>query len=150
MSEAFASVDDVESSLFEVGILRGRIPVRLWRAIGLEDEIFYAGYFGSSLASSFVANLAPRTLQVPSLSAFAASNIGLFFGQLLLFDPVEVFLLFRHWFIERGAFPSRSAFGSSWIFVSVLLSIIGDVAGIQVDMLDFIGLRVLSRRWRTL
>ncbi|KAF3554783.1 hypothetical protein F2Q69_00013877 [Brassica cretica] len=31
---------------FKLGILRGRIPVRLWRAIGLEDEIFYAGYFG--------------------------------------------------------------------------------------------------------
>ncbi|KAF3595886.1 hypothetical protein DY000_02024054 [Brassica cretica] len=30
--------------------------------------------------------------------------------------------------------------------VSVLLSIVGDVAGIQVDMLDFIGLRVLNRR----
>ncbi|KAF3609505.1 hypothetical protein DY000_02046414 [Brassica cretica] len=28
----------------------------------------------------------------------------------------------------------------------VLLSIVGDVAGIQVDMLDFIGLRVLSRK----
>ncbi|KAF2546361.1 hypothetical protein F2Q70_00020923 [Brassica cretica] len=55
---------------------RLRIPVRLWRAIGLEDEIFYAGYFGSSLASSFVANLAPRTLQVPSLSAFAAREFS--------------------------------------------------------------------------
>ncbi|KAF3555654.1 hypothetical protein F2Q69_00015719 [Brassica cretica] len=122
----------------------------------------------SSPTSSFVANLTPRTLQsvvecprvwwnsqkvfssVPSLSAFAASNLGLFFGQLLLFDPVKVFLLFYHWFIEREAFPSRSASGSSWMFVSVLLSIVGDVAGIQVDMLDFIRLRVLSRRWRTL
>ncbi|KAF2567719.1 hypothetical protein F2Q68_00025314 [Brassica cretica] len=28
------------------GILRGRIPIRLQRAIGLEDEIFYTGYFG--------------------------------------------------------------------------------------------------------
>ncbi|KAF2568829.1 hypothetical protein F2Q70_00027061 [Brassica cretica] len=101
----------------------------------------------SSPASRFAANLAPRTLhRVLSLSAFAASNLGLFFGQLLLFDPVEVFLLFCHWFIERGAFTSRSASGSSWMFVSGLLSIVGDVAGIQVDMLNFIGLRVLSKR----
>ncbi|KAF3505126.1 hypothetical protein F2Q69_00042135 [Brassica cretica] len=28
------------------GVLRGSIPVRLQRAIGLEDEIFHAGYFG--------------------------------------------------------------------------------------------------------
>ncbi|KAF3563183.1 hypothetical protein DY000_02014638 [Brassica cretica] len=47
----------------------------------------------SSPASSFVANLAPKTLQFSSLSAFAASDLGLFFGQLLMFDPVEVFLL---------------------------------------------------------
>ena len=88
--------------------------------------------------------------RVSSLSAFAASNLCLFLGQLLLFDPVEVFLLFCHWLIERGDFPSQSASGSSWMFVSVLLSIVGDVAGIQVDILNFIGLRVLSKRWRTL
>ncbi|KAF3567938.1 hypothetical protein DY000_02014317 [Brassica cretica] len=106
------------------GVLRRRIPVRLQRAIGLEDEIFHAGYFG----------------EFPSLSAFAASDLGLFFGQLLLFDPVDIFLLFRHWLIERGLFPSRSASGSSWISLSVLLGIVGDVAGIQVDVLRRVGL----------
>ncbi|KAF3570233.1 hypothetical protein F2Q69_00058717 [Brassica cretica] len=62
-----------------------------------------------------------------------------------MFDPVEVFLIFRHWFIKRGALPSRSPSGSSWMFVRVLLGIEGDVAGIQVDMLDFIDLCVLCR-----
>ncbi|KAF3576672.1 hypothetical protein DY000_02031654 [Brassica cretica] len=118
---------------------------------------------GRSASSSFAADLAPKTLQLvvecprdwwnsqkvfssfPSLSAFAASDFGLFFGQLLLFEPVEVFLLFCHWFIEGGAFPRRTASGSSLMSVSVLLSIVGDVAGIQVDMLDFIGLCSVSR-----
>ncbi|KAF3583624.1 hypothetical protein F2Q69_00028879 [Brassica cretica] len=92
----------------------------------------------SSPSSSFAANLAPRTLQLVVECLRVC--------QLLLFDPVEVFLLFLHWFIERGAFPNRSASGSSRISVSVLLSIVGDVAGIQVDMLDFIDLCVLCRR----
>ncbi|KAF2574216.1 hypothetical protein F2Q70_00003148 [Brassica cretica] len=34
--------------------------------------------------------------------------------------------------------------------ISVLLGIVGDVAGIQVDVLDFVNLRVLCGRWRTL
>ncbi|KAF3489976.1 hypothetical protein F2Q69_00053439 [Brassica cretica] len=141
----------------------------------------------SSPASSFAANIAPRTLQLvvecprgvldrlwfvegypfsefrlvpehfservygqlvafPSLSAFAASNLGMFLGQLLLFNPVEVFLLFRHWFFEWGAFSSRSASGSSWMSVSVVLGIVGDINGIQVDMLDFIDLCVFCKR----
>ncbi|KAF2600783.1 hypothetical protein F2Q68_00010464 [Brassica cretica] len=59
-----------------------------------------------------------------------------------MFNPVEVFLFFRHRFIERRAFPSRSASGSSWMYVSVIFRIVGNIAGIQVDMLGFIDLCV--------
>ncbi|KAF2596543.1 hypothetical protein F2Q68_00009539 [Brassica cretica] len=69
----------------------------------------------SSPASSFAASLAPKTLQFPRLSAFTASELGLFFSQLFLFVPIEDFLLFCHWFVERRAFPSESASGPSWI-----------------------------------
>ncbi|KAF3602994.1 hypothetical protein F2Q69_00035320 [Brassica cretica] len=70
----------------------------------------------------------------PSLSAFTASYLGLLFSQLFLFVPIEYFLRFRHWLIERRAFPSRSASGPSWMFIGVFLGIVGDVVGIQVDV----------------
>ncbi|KAF2586138.1 hypothetical protein F2Q70_00035906 [Brassica cretica] len=52
--------------------------------------------------------------------------------QLFLFVPIEDFLLFCHWFVERRAFPSESASGPSWMPVGVVISIIGDIARIQV------------------
>ena len=112
------------------------------------DLGFHGPYFRCSFGYVIakVANVQFIVSRFLSLSAFAASDLGLFFSQLLLFDPVEVFLLFRHCFIERRAFPSRSASGPSWMYVSVLLGIVGDVAGIQVDMVNFIGLSVLCRR----
>ncbi|KAF3537877.1 hypothetical protein F2Q69_00021613 [Brassica cretica] len=88
--------------------------------------------------------------EFPSLSVFAVSDLGLLFGQLFLFVPIENFLLFCHWLIERRDFPSRSAPGPSRMYVSILLGIVGDVVGIQVDVLDFINLRGLRGRWRTL
>ncbi|KAF2586512.1 hypothetical protein F2Q70_00037241 [Brassica cretica] len=100
----------------------------------------------SSPASSFAANLAPKTLQLvvecprdcrfPSLSAFTTSELGLPFSQLLLFIPIGDFLFFRHWFYERGAFPSRSAPGPSWMSVDVLIGIVGDIARIQTGVRD--------------
>ncbi|KAF2562745.1 hypothetical protein F2Q70_00016799 [Brassica cretica] len=98
----------------------------------------------SSPASSFVASLAPKTLQFvvecprdwwnsqkvfPSLSAFTASELGLLFSQLFLSAPIEYFLLFCHWFVEQRAFPSKSASGPPWMSVDVLISIVGDIAG---------------------
>ncbi|KAF3548371.1 hypothetical protein DY000_02009273 [Brassica cretica] len=123
----------------------------------------------SSPASSFAASLAPKTLQLvlecprdwwnsqkvrlasrlPSLSAFTASELGLLFSQLFLFVLINDFLLFRHRFVERRAFPSRSAPGPSWMSVDVFISIIGDIARIQVDMLDFVILRIFHGRRRT-
>ncbi|KAF3539604.1 hypothetical protein F2Q69_00022628 [Brassica cretica] len=44
--------------------LCGKISVWLRGAIGLEDEIFHAGHFRSSPASSLAASLAPKTLQL--------------------------------------------------------------------------------------
>ena len=46
-------------------------------------------------------------------------------------------------------FPSRSVSGPSWMSVDVLLGIVGDVAEIQVDVLDFLILRILCERRRT-
>ncbi|KAF3532586.1 hypothetical protein DY000_02042880 [Brassica cretica] len=130
----------------------------------------------SSPASSFAANLAPKTLQLvvecprdwwntqkvfSSGSTGSVMDLGFhgpyfrrsfgdLFSQLFLFVPIEDFLLFCHWLIERRVFLIRSASGPSWMSVDVLLGIVGDVAGIQVDVLYFINLRVLRGRWRTL
>ncbi|KAF3548368.1 hypothetical protein DY000_02009270 [Brassica cretica] len=83
------------------------------------------------------------------MSAFTASELGLLFSQLFLFVPIEDFLLFRHRFVERGAFPSRSAFGPSWMPIDVLIGIVGDIARIQGDVLDFVILRIFRGRRRT-
>ncbi|KAF3501405.1 hypothetical protein F2Q69_00041766 [Brassica cretica] len=69
---------------------------------------------------------------------FTASELGLLFSQLFLFVPIEDFLLFRHRFIERRAFPSSSDSCPSWMSVDVLIGIVGDIARIQVDVLDFV------------
>uniref|UniRef100_A0A0D2ZRJ7 Uncharacterized protein n=1 Tax=Brassica oleracea var. oleracea TaxID=109376 RepID=A0A0D2ZRJ7_BRAOL len=84
-----------------------------------------------------------------SLSTFTASELGLLFSQLFLFVPIEDFLLFCHWFVERRAFPSESASGPPWMSVDVLISIVGDIARIQVDVLDSVVLRSLHGRRRT-
>ncbi|KAG5393395.1 hypothetical protein IGI04_023358 [Brassica rapa subsp. trilocularis] len=120
----------------------------------------------SSPASSFAASLAPKTLQLvvefakiadirclvsgfPSLSALTASELGLPFGQLLLFVPIGDFFFFRHWFFERGAFPSGSASGPSWMSVDILVGVVGDIARIQVNVFGFVILRVLCRERKT-
>ncbi|KAF3502515.1 hypothetical protein F2Q69_00042571 [Brassica cretica] len=46
------------------------------------------------------------------------------------------------------AFPSESASGPSWMSVGVLISIVGDIARIQVDLLDSVVLRSLRGRRR--
>ncbi|KAG5411506.1 hypothetical protein IGI04_007825 [Brassica rapa subsp. trilocularis] len=120
----------------------------------------------SSPASSFAASLAPKTLQLvvefakiadirclvsgfPSLSALTASELGLPFGQLLLFVPIGDFFFFRHWFFERGAFPSGSASGPSWMSVDILVGVVGDITRIQVNVFGFVILRVLCRERKT-
>ncbi|KAF2598177.1 hypothetical protein F2Q68_00008287 [Brassica cretica] len=82
------------------------------------------------------------------MSAFTASELGLLFGQLFLLVPIEDFLLFRHRFVERRDFPSRSASGPSWMSVDVLIGIVGDIAMIQVNMLDFVIFRIFHGRQR--
>ncbi|KAF2543281.1 hypothetical protein F2Q68_00032150 [Brassica cretica] len=108
----------------------------------VEKELNMLGSYFSTASSLWLAcavtEEAKQAGRFPSLSAFTASDLGLLLSQLFLFVPIEDFLLFRHWFIERRAFPSRSASGLSWMSVGVLLGIVGDVAGIQVDVLDFI------------
>ncbi|KAG5384575.1 hypothetical protein IGI04_036045 [Brassica rapa subsp. trilocularis] len=88
--------------------------------------------------------------RVLSLSAVTASELGLLLRQLFLLVPIEDFLLLHHWFVERRAIPSGSASGPSWMSVDILVGIVGDVAGIQVDVLDFIILRTFCGRQRTL
>ncbi|KAF3585714.1 hypothetical protein F2Q69_00029488 [Brassica cretica] len=59
------------------------------------------------------------------------------------------FLLLRYQFVERRAFPSRSASGPSWMSVDVLIGIVGNIARIQVDVLDLVILRIFRGRQRT-
>ncbi|KAF3608521.1 hypothetical protein DY000_02047239 [Brassica cretica] len=94
----------------------------------------------SSPASSFAATLAPKTLQ---LVVECPRDC-----QLFLFVPIKNFLLFCHWFIERRAFPNESASGPPWMSIDVLISIVGDIARIQVDLLDSVVLRNPRRRRR--
>ncbi|WZZ14779.1 hypothetical protein YC2023_107868 [Brassica napus] len=96
-----------------------------------------------------IADIRCLVSRFPSLSAFTASKLGLPFSQLLLFVPIGDFLFFRHWFFERGAFPSRSASGPSWISVDILVGVIGDIARIQVNAFGFVVLRILCRGRRT-
>ncbi|KAG5411074.1 hypothetical protein IGI04_007393 [Brassica rapa subsp. trilocularis] len=65
--------------------------------------------------------------------------------DLLLFVPIGDFFFFRHWFFERGAFPSGSASGPSWMSVYILVGVVGDIARIQVNVFGFVILRVLCR-----
>ncbi|KAF2558516.1 hypothetical protein F2Q68_00016771 [Brassica cretica] len=51
---------------------------------------------------------------------------------------------FSYVIAKVAVFPSRSASGSPRMYVSVLFRIVGNVAGIQVDMLDFIDLCLSS------
>ncbi|KAF3539011.1 hypothetical protein F2Q69_00023963 [Brassica cretica] len=99
----------------------------------------------SSPASSFPASLAPKTLQLVVECPRDWWNSQ----KLFLFVPIEDFLLFRHQFVERRAFPSRSASGPSWMSVDILIGIVGDIARIQVDLLDFVILRIFLGRQRT-
>ncbi|KAF3508668.1 hypothetical protein F2Q69_00005401 [Brassica cretica] len=86
------------------------------------------------------------TRLVSALVGVTASELGLFFSQPFLFVPIEDFLLFCHWFVKRRAFPSESASGPSWMSVGVFISIVGDIASIQVDLLDSVVLRSLRGR----
>ncbi|KAG5411071.1 hypothetical protein IGI04_007390 [Brassica rapa subsp. trilocularis] len=65
--------------------------------------------------------------------------------DLLLFVPIGDFFFFRHWFFERGAFPSGSASGPSWMSVDILVGVVGDIARIQVNVFGFVILRALCR-----
>ncbi|WZZ45250.1 hypothetical protein YC2023_041509 [Brassica napus] len=115
------------------------------------DLGFHGSYFCCSLGDivakiTDIRRLASRFL---SLSVFTASELGLLFRQLFLFVPIKDYLLFRHRFVEQRAFPSRSASGPSWKSVDVLIGIVGDIARIQVDVLDFVILRIFRGRRRT-
>ncbi|KAF2547437.1 hypothetical protein F2Q70_00021159 [Brassica cretica] len=98
----------------------------------------------NSPASSFAANLAPKTLQLVVKCPRDWWNSQ----KLFLFVPIKNFLLFCHWFIERRAFPNESASGPPWMSIDVLISIVGDIARIQVDLLDSVVLRNPRRRRR--
>ncbi|KAG5384422.1 hypothetical protein IGI04_035892 [Brassica rapa subsp. trilocularis] len=150
-SDAFALVDDFNS--------RSESRMRSLTLITSE----------SSPASSFAASLAPKTLQLVVELAEGVFVIPLIaspcvargpaliridrivmrpleiFPLLLLFVPIGDFLFFRHWFFERGAFPSGSASGPSWMSVDILVGVVGDIARIQVNVFGFVILRVLCR-----
>ncbi|KAF3499075.1 hypothetical protein F2Q69_00041751 [Brassica cretica] len=127
-------------------------PIDLGCSAGsVMDLGFHGSYFSHSLGDivSKITDIRRLASKYPSLSAFTSSELGLLFSQLFLFVPVEDFLLFRHRFAEQGAFPSRSAFGPSWMPIDVLIGIVGDIARIQGDVLDFVILRIFCGRQRT-
>ncbi|KAF2615029.1 hypothetical protein F2Q70_00011664 [Brassica cretica] len=80
--------------------------------------------------------------------AYCATCELMRFYQLFLFVPIEDFLLFCHWFVKQRVFPSESASGPPWTSVDVFISIVGNIARIQVDMLDSVVLRSLRGRRR--
>ena len=80
----------------------------------------------------------------------AAVDPGLLFGQLLLFYPIEVFFFLGHGSFEGRVLPSGLASRSSWVDVSTVVRVIGPVAYIQVDALDFFSFVAPGRRWKVL
>ncbi|KAF3529117.1 hypothetical protein DY000_02041747 [Brassica cretica] len=142
--------DDVD---FDIGfIVFNTVRTLVSSALLLFGIVIKRNHFSHPNLGDIVAKIADiRRLasRFPSLSAFTASELGLLFSQLFLFVPIEDFLLFCHWFVERRAFPSESASGPPWMSVDVLISIVGDIARIQVDVLDSVVLRSLHGRRRT-
>ncbi|KAF3595794.1 hypothetical protein DY000_02021641 [Brassica cretica] len=114
------------------------------------DMGFHCLYFHCSLCyvNAKVANVKIFASSFPTTLAFSASDLGLLFGQLFLFDPEGILLFLRHGFTERRVFSSRTASCSSRMHVSLFFRIIGIVAGIQVDAPDFIILCILCGRRR--
>ncbi|WZZ58662.1 hypothetical protein YC2023_058769 [Brassica napus] len=130
---------------------------------GDDEEVnFPADAFGASLSGSFNFYLARPRFTLGFKVCAVTSRLSVFLlrflpdsyrfkvrdSQLFLFVPIEDFLLLCHWFVERRAFPSESASGPSWMSVSVVISIVGDIARIQVDLLDSVVLRSLRGRRR--
>ncbi|KAF3571336.1 hypothetical protein F2Q69_00060066 [Brassica cretica] len=104
----------------------------IWSSIAVSAvtvDTFPAGVL-SALASTGVPSLA-------SLSVLAAVDPGLLLGQLLMFYPIEVFFFLGHGLLEGCVLPSGLASRSSWVDVSTVVRVIGLVANIQVDALDF-------------
>ncbi|KAG5397786.1 hypothetical protein IGI04_019600 [Brassica rapa subsp. trilocularis] len=124
-------------------VARGPALIRTDRIVMRPLEIF--PLVMDVLVVTRIADIRCLVSGFPSLSAFTASELGLPFGQLLLFVPIGDFLFFRHWFFERGAFPSGSASGPSWMSVYILVGVVGDIARIQVNVFGFVILRVLCR-----
>ncbi|KAF3589542.1 hypothetical protein F2Q69_00029130 [Brassica cretica] len=148
------------------GFFSGRISVRLWRAIGIEDEIFNVGYFRELSNENLCGH--------PCSQDFAVSR-GVSSGLVELAEGVFVISLIASPRITRGsgmvridrpALPARSnrgfppllslvcrteSFPEPIVFMSVdvLIGVIGDIARIQVNAFDFVILRILCGRWRT-
>ncbi|KAF3602126.1 hypothetical protein F2Q69_00034909 [Brassica cretica] len=80
----------------------------------------------------------------------AAGDPGLLPGQLLMFYPIVVFFFLGHGFFEGRVMPSRLVSRSSWVDVSTVVRVLGLVAYIQVDALDFFSFIAPGRRWKVL
>ena len=85
-----------------------------------------------------------------SLSVLAAVDPGLLLGQFLLLYPIEVFFFLGHGFFEGRVLPSGLASRSSWVDVNTVVRVIGLVAYIQVDALDFLPFVAPGSRWKVL
>ncbi|KAF8096362.1 hypothetical protein N665_0310s0003, partial [Sinapis alba] len=67
----------------------------------------------------------------PTLSAFAASDLSLVFGQFFLFYPENIFFFFFHELVEQGFLLGHMASFPSRMHVSILFRIIRLIVGIQ-------------------
>ncbi|KAF3566844.1 hypothetical protein DY000_02016863 [Brassica cretica] len=70
-------------------------------------HFYFRGRFRDVIAD--VANLRFVTSGFPTLSAFAASDPSLLFGQFLMFYPEDVFFFLCHGLVKQGIFLSRAA-----------------------------------------
>ncbi|KAF2607115.1 hypothetical protein F2Q68_00043041 [Brassica cretica] len=119
-------------------------PVNLGCSAGsVMDLGFQGSYFCRSLGDILakIADIRRLAIRFPSLSAFNASELGLLFSQLFLIVPSSV--------CRTESFPEQIGFWS-FMSVDVLIGIIGDIiARIQVDVLDFVILRIFRGKRRT-
>ncbi|KAF3573712.1 hypothetical protein F2Q69_00059513 [Brassica cretica] len=128
----------------------GRLFISPGRAVGIQDECSCArpGYLLPR--GGHTCRFESFSFSLASLSVLAAVDPRLLLGQLLLFYPIEVFFFLGHGFFEGRVLPRGLASRSSWVDVSTVVRVIGQVAYIQGDALDFFSFVAPGRRWKVL
>ncbi|KAG5393092.1 hypothetical protein IGI04_023055 [Brassica rapa subsp. trilocularis] len=113
--------------------------------VELSEGVFVIPLIASPCVARGPALIRTDRIVMRPLEIFPLVMDVLLVTRFLLFVPIGDFFFFRRWFFERGAFPSGSASGPSWMSVYILVGVVGDIARIQVNVFGFVILRVLCR-----